>query len=113
MTERSWVSGEQHTITALLDRRLADDPDSQYLDVCGTTFTAAEVNTTASRLANALRELGVRPGDRVANLIENSPEALLVVVGRDPRRRRSRCRSTPRTRASTSAISSATPARGS
>ena len=77
MTERSWVSGEQHTITALLDRRLADDPDSQYLDVCGATFTAAEVNTTASKLANALRELGVRPGDRVANLIENSPEALL------------------------------------
>ncbi len=77
MTDQSWVSGEQHTITALLDRRLSEDPDSQYLDVCGATFTAAEVNATASRLANALRELGVRPGDRVANLIENSPEALL------------------------------------
>jgi crotonobetaine/carnitine-CoA ligase len=81
VTDQSWVSGEQHTITALLERRLSDDPDSQYLDVCGATFTAAEVNTTASKLANALRELGVRPGDRVANLIENSPEALLAWWG--------------------------------
>jgi carnitine-CoA ligase len=77
VTERSWISGEQHTITSLLDRRLADDPDSQYLDVCGVTFTAAEVNSVASKLANALRVLGVRSGDRVASLIENSPEALL------------------------------------
>jgi crotonobetaine/carnitine-CoA ligase len=81
VTEATWISGEQHTITSLLDRRLADDPDSQYLDVCGVTFTAAEVNTTASRLANALSELGVRPGDRVANLVENSPEGLLSWFG--------------------------------
>ncbi|MGH8976650.1 MAG: AMP-binding protein, partial [Acidimicrobiia bacterium] len=77
MSDTSWISDEQHTITALLDRRVADDPDSQYLDVCGVTFTAAEVSRTASRLANALHDLGVRPGDRVANLVENSPEGLL------------------------------------
>ena len=81
VTESSWISGEQHTITSLLDRRLSDDPDSQYLDVCGVTFTAAEVNTTASKLANALHALGVRPGDRVANLVENSPEGLLSWFG--------------------------------
>jgi crotonobetaine/carnitine-CoA ligase len=81
VTERSWISGEQHTITSLLDRRLADDPDSQYLDVCGVTFTAAEVNTVASKLANALKTLGIGPGDRIASLIENSPEALLAWWG--------------------------------
>jgi crotonobetaine/carnitine-CoA ligase len=77
----TWISGEQHTITALLDRRLSDDPDGQYLDVCGTAFTAREVDATAGRLANALRALDVRPGDRVASLIENSPEALLSWFG--------------------------------
>jgi crotonobetaine/carnitine-CoA ligase len=77
VTEQPWIGGEQHTITSLLDRRLAADPDSQYLDVCGVTFTAADVNRTASKLANSLHELGVRPADRVASLIENSPEALL------------------------------------
>jgi carnitine-CoA ligase len=81
VTERSWVRGEQHTITALLERRLSDDPDGQYLDVCGVAFTTAEVNRKACTLANAFRELGVRPGDRVASLVENSPEALLSWFG--------------------------------
>ncbi|MCU1451621.1 MAG: AMP-dependent synthetase and ligase, partial [Acidimicrobiales bacterium] len=72
-----WASDEQHTVPSLLERRLETDPDSEYLDVTGTKLTAAEVENTANRLANALTELGVRPGDRVATLIENSPEALL------------------------------------
>src|SRR5687768_1727484 len=71
-----WISGEQQTIVRLLDRRLEEDPDGEYLDVCGTKVTAAEVASTGWRLANALRGLGVGPGDRVATLIENSPEAM-------------------------------------
>jgi crotonobetaine/carnitine-CoA ligase len=81
VTDASWVKGEQYTINALLDRRLSDDPDSQYLDVCGVTFTAAQVNTNASRLANGMRELGIKRGDRVASLVENSPAALLSWFG--------------------------------
>jgi crotonobetaine/carnitine-CoA ligase len=78
---RVWIGGEQHTITGLLDQRLVDDPDSPYLDVCGTAFTARDVASTANRIANALAQLGVRQGDRVASLIENSPEALLAWWG--------------------------------
>ena len=36
MTDRTWISGDQTTIPALLDARLESDPDSEYLDVCGT-----------------------------------------------------------------------------
>ena len=75
----SWIEDpDRHTLPALLDRRLADDPDGEYLDVCGTKLTASSVATTAGSLAGALRSLGVRPGDRVATLLENSPEALLA-----------------------------------
>ena len=76
-----WRSDEQTTILELLDQRLDADPHSEYLDVCGAKVTAAEVHDTASRLANALVDLGVRPGDRVATLIENSVEATLAWWG--------------------------------
>jgi crotonobetaine/carnitine-CoA ligase len=60
---------------------MEEDPDGEYLDVCGTAVSAGQVYETANRLANALAELGVRPGDRVATLIENSPEAVLAWWG--------------------------------
>jgi crotonobetaine/carnitine-CoA ligase len=66
-----------HTLPELLDRRLDEAPDAPYLDICGTTFTAAEVAEQAWALAAGLRDLGVKPGHRVASLVENSPEAML------------------------------------
>jgi crotonobetaine/carnitine-CoA ligase len=77
VTEQTWISDEQHTIPSLLDRRLDSDPDSEYLDVCGAKFSAADVDAVACRMANGLAGLGVRPGDRVATLVENSAEAML------------------------------------
>jgi crotonobetaine/carnitine-CoA ligase len=76
-----WTSGEEHTVLELLDRRLESDPDAAYLDVCGHTATAAEVASVANRLANAYGGLGVRPGERVATLIENSAEAMFAWWG--------------------------------
>src|SRR4051794_41961478 len=85
MTDRVWISEEQETVADLLRGRLASDPDSEYLDVCGVKSTAAEVASTAHRIANTLAELGVGQGDRVASLVENSSEAMLawwgIVIG--------------------------------
>jgi crotonobetaine/carnitine-CoA ligase len=80
-SEQVWISGTQATVPDLLEGRLVSDPDGEYLDVCGTKVTAAEVAATSSRLANALAELGVGRGDRVATLIENSAEAMLAWWG--------------------------------
>ena len=80
MTE-VWRSGHQTTVDQLLTRRLESDPDGEYLDVCGTKLSATEVASISARLANALRQMGVEPGDRVATLIENSAEATLAWWG--------------------------------
>ena len=81
MSNSAWVGGAQTTIPALLEARLESDPDGEYLDVCGTKFTAAQVDDHACRIAQGLASLGVQPGDRVATLLENSPEAMLAWWG--------------------------------
>ncbi len=81
MTADVWMSEPQHTVLELMQTRLDSDPDGPYLDVCGTELTAAGVHRVASSLANTLVELGVGRGDRVATLIENSPEATLAWWG--------------------------------
>ena len=81
MESRVWVDDDSHTITALLERRLLEDPDGEYLDVCGVKFSAATVEDIACRLANGFASLGIVPGDRVATLMENSPEAMLAWWG--------------------------------
>lgn len=81
MNTAGWISGEQHTIPSLLEARLGSDPDSEYLDVCGVVFTAAEVNDRACRIANGLAALGAVQGDRVATLLDNSAEAMLAWWG--------------------------------
>jgi len=74
---RSWISEEQHSLPRLLAGRLERDPDGEYLDVLGTSFSAADVARDAGALAASLAELGVGPGERVATLMENSPEGML------------------------------------
>ena len=81
MSGEIWISETQETVPDLLRARLESDPDSEYLDVCGVTSSAAEVASAANRIAGALADLGVRPGDRVASLVENSSEAMLAWWG--------------------------------
>jgi crotonobetaine/carnitine-CoA ligase len=82
MSDNSWTAGtEKWTLRMLLERRMETDPDSEYLDVCATKLSARDVFATSSRVANGLIGLGVRPGDRVATLIENSAEAVLAWWG--------------------------------
>jgi crotonobetaine/carnitine-CoA ligase len=77
----AWPGPEETTVLAVLEHRLATDPDGQYLDVLGSPLTAVEVADAATRVASALAALGVRPGDRVATLLDNSVEAVLIWFG--------------------------------
>jgi acyl-CoA synthetase (AMP-forming)/AMP-acid ligase II len=56
-------------------RELADTrPDHEALVGLERRLTFAEVDDRSSRLANCLLAAGVRPGDRVAALVKNTPE---------------------------------------
>lgn len=77
MTE-VWVPQEQRTVLGLLAARVASDPDGPFLTVCGTSWTTRDVDLAANRVANGFIERGVRPGDRVATLMDNSPEGVLA-----------------------------------
>jgi len=81
VTDDVWNSGTQYTIPSLFEHRLAEDPDREYLDVCGTKLTASQVVRSGWRLAAALDELGSVQRDRIATILENSAEAVEAWAG--------------------------------
>jgi len=73
-----WVNDEEHTLLDLLERRLSTDPDGPFLDLCGTSYTAAELDREAEHIAIGLAGLGVGRGSTVATILENGPEAVIA-----------------------------------
>jgi crotonobetaine/carnitine-CoA ligase len=66
------------TITAALRQRVDSDPDGPYLDFHGDAWTARRMDDESRRVARGLAARGVRRGDRVANLMENSADQVVV-----------------------------------
>ncbi|MEZ0149471.1 MAG: o-succinylbenzoate--CoA ligase [Candidatus Reddybacter sp.] len=62
LTKREMISGQR---LAVVDRH--------------KRFTYKELNRRCNRLANALRDSGVRPGDRVCSLLQNGHEQLELI----------------------------------
>jgi crotonobetaine/carnitine-CoA ligase len=72
------TSSVRTTIMAALAARVASDPDGAYLDFHGDAWSARRMDDESRRLARGLATLGVAPGDRVASLIENSAEQVVL-----------------------------------
>ena len=84
MASTAWRSGtEQLTLRMLLERRLADDPDGEYLDICATKLSARQVDDTANRLANALAADRLRAVDRGAIVVDLGSAITVDVVSLD------------------------------
>src|SRR4051794_36116283 len=56
-------------------RRRTPDRDALWFE--GRSWTYAGLDDATDRIANALRDVGVRPGDRVALFLPNCPELIL------------------------------------
>ncbi len=68
-------------LTGLLRDRAAEHPDTTAFVHEGERITLAEFDRRVDRVANALRDSGVRPGDRVAILDKNSLPYVELLFG--------------------------------
>ncbi len=82
---RWFVGGKLNAAYNCLDRHLADRADKRAIVWEGEpgdvrTYTYRELHAEVSRFANALKELGVAKGDRVAIYLPMVPEAAIAML---------------------------------
>lgn len=59
----------------------AFQPDASAVIMGSTHLSYGSLDEASSKLANALHRAGCRPGDRVALLLQKSPEAIVAIIG--------------------------------
>lgn len=64
-----------------LEQSVGRTPDKTALVCSGQRLTYAEVDEMANRLAHALREQGIEPGDRIVLFLPNSVELVVGIFG--------------------------------
>ena len=69
------------TVPDLLTQSVAGYPSSTALLFYGTRLSFSELDELTTRFALGLRALGVSPGDRVAIMLPNSPQAIIGYYG--------------------------------
>ncbi|MGQ9854293.1 MAG: AMP-binding protein, partial [Candidatus Oleimicrobiaceae bacterium] len=65
-------------ITRFLAEAVAERPKGTAIHFFGRAISYAELDAMVNRLANALKELGVRKGDRVAIVLPNIPQYVIA-----------------------------------
>ena len=70
-----------YLVQHLLQTQARRAPGREALVDGGTNLTYAEVETLSNRLGNALQEMGVRRGDRVATFFRKSIDEVIAVFG--------------------------------
>ena len=88
--DAEWMRGVSHgevfatpatTLTALVEEQAERTPDAIAVVYEGRHYSYREVNESANRLAHWLIEQGIGTEDRVAVLLEKSPELVITAVG--------------------------------
>ena len=76
-----WKPETCATLSDLIARRAATEPDGLYFTLFGTPLTAARLHSTSLRYAGALRERGLGPGDKVAIILPTCEEFFFTFFG--------------------------------
>lgn len=81
------VTTDGWTLPALVQRAAAAHGDREFLSFeDGRTLSFAELDQQTDRLATALADLGLQPGDRLLGLLTNSLEFMLLMIATHKRR---------------------------
>ncbi len=75
------VQFQETIITEVLAKSAADFPDNPALVFLDAKISYKKLNDMVNSFANALIDLGVRPGDRVAMLLPNMPQIVIASYG--------------------------------
>lgn len=70
-----------HNLAHFLEQSAALYPDQTALDFLGKQMTYHEVLDHVYRFANALLQLGIRKGDRIAIMLPNCPQCVIAYYG--------------------------------
>ncbi len=70
----------EQNLLAVVRRVAAEKPDSVVYRTATRTWTVAEIQDAADRIASGLRSLGIGPGDRVAALTKHATECILLTL---------------------------------
>lgn len=78
MTPRTWGPGERGTVNSVLRHAAHEHGDRIFLEVLGEEYSFNEVSRYACRLAHGLAGLGVKRGDTVVTILDNSADAVFI-----------------------------------
>ena len=78
---RTELASPDEPLFARIDRQALRTPDADAIVDGGRRLTYAELLRSANRVANRLRDLGVKEETRVAILMDRSLEAIVAMVG--------------------------------
>jgi len=72
---------DRSTISEFLSRNAEKYPQKTALIFMGKKMSFGEIDSLSSRFAQALRNIGVKKGDRVALLLPNVPQIVISYFG--------------------------------
>ena len=71
----------ERTLVDVISESASQRPKHPALLFQGSTITYSELERLSTAFANALIGLGMKPGDRVALLLPNTPQLILSIFG--------------------------------
>src|SRR5665647_3685507 len=84
LNDLSFLKGRRldfNSIAEMFVTRVQESPNATYIYFYDQTITYAQTNERANKVANYLKEKGVKKGDVVSVMVKNSPEVCYTMFG--------------------------------